>query len=65
MLKSLLTQREECFHIALLCVACDIPASRKVFRVNLISFLKIRKGKLIKIYGLIVNRSILEKTLYN
>ena len=31
MLKSLLTQREECFHIALLCVvACNIPASRKL-----------------------------------
>ena len=30
MLKSLLTQREECFRIALVCVGCDIPASRKL-----------------------------------
>ena len=30
MLKSLLIQRKECFHIALICVGCDTPASRKL-----------------------------------
>ena len=30
MLNSLLTQREECFRIALICVGCDIAASRKL-----------------------------------
>ena len=30
MLKSLLIQRKECFRIALICVGCDIPASRKL-----------------------------------
>ena len=30
MLESLLTQREECFRIALIRVGCDIPASRKL-----------------------------------
>ena len=30
MLKSLLTKREECFRIALICVSWDIPANRKL-----------------------------------
>ena len=30
MVKSLLTQRKECFRIALICVGCDIPTSRKL-----------------------------------
>lgn len=30
LLNSLLTKKEELFHIALLCVGCDIPASRKL-----------------------------------
>ena len=30
MVKSLLTQRKKCFRIALICVGCDFPTSRKL-----------------------------------
>ena len=43
MLKSLLTQRKECFHIALICVGCDIPASRKLCGFLVMSVLCIYK----------------------
>ena len=43
MLKSLLIQRKECFRIALICVGCDIPASRKLCRFLDISVLYIYK----------------------
>ena len=43
MLKSLLTQSEECFRIALICVGCDIPASRKLCGFLVMSVLCIYK----------------------